>query len=119
MGPFDWLVDGLLMKAEWRSASVECGEQCVTLAGVAVMPELCADNWGSLLMCLGQVWICFNELLHMFFFTTNSIILELFSGNSTLWISAQLWTRDRPSIPIPCGMHWDRVFSSELQSQRN
>ena len=45
MGLFNWLVDDLLMKAGWRSASMECGGQCVTLAGVAVMPELCADNW--------------------------------------------------------------------------
>ena len=47
MGPFDWLMDDPLMKAEWRSASMECGEQCVTLVGVAVMPKLCADNWGT------------------------------------------------------------------------
>ena len=57
MGPFGWLVGGPLMKAEWRSASMECGEQCVTLVGVAVMPESCADNWGSLWVCLAQVWI--------------------------------------------------------------
>ena len=44
MDPFGWLVDSLLMKAEWRSASMECGEQCVTLVGIVVMPELCADN---------------------------------------------------------------------------
>ena len=55
MGPFGWLVDGPLMKAEWRSASMECGGQCVTLVGVAVMPESCADNWGSLWVCLAQV----------------------------------------------------------------
>ena len=35
------------MKEGWRSASMECGEQCVTLVGVAMMPELCADNWGT------------------------------------------------------------------------
>ena len=45
---FDLLVDDPLMKAEWRSASMECGGQCVTLVGIAMMPELCADNWGSL-----------------------------------------------------------------------
>ena len=45
MEPFVWLVDDLLMKAEWRSASMEYGGQYVTLAGAAVMPELCADNW--------------------------------------------------------------------------
>ena len=45
MGPFVWFMDGPLMKAEWRSASMECGGQCVTLVGVAMMQELCADNW--------------------------------------------------------------------------
>ena len=45
MGPFDWLMGDLLMKAEWRSASMECGGQCATLVGVVVMPELYADNW--------------------------------------------------------------------------
>ena len=27
MGPFVWLVGNTIMKAEWRSASVECGGQ--------------------------------------------------------------------------------------------
>ena len=45
MGLFNWLVDDLLMKAEWRSASMECGGQYVTLAGMTMMPELCADDW--------------------------------------------------------------------------
>ena len=51
MGTFDWLVDDPLMKAEWRSASMECGEQCVMATGIVMMQQLCADNWGS----LGQV----------------------------------------------------------------
>ena len=42
---------------------------------------------------------------------------ELFSDISTLWLSAQLWTRDWPSIPIWCGVYRDRVFITELQSQ--
>ena len=44
------------MKAEWRSTSMECGGQFVMVDGVAVMPESCADNWGSHWICLGQVW---------------------------------------------------------------
>ena len=42
------------MLAEWRSASMECGEQCVTVGGfiiisrIATLPELCAGNWGML-----------------------------------------------------------------------
>ena len=36
------------MLAEWRSASMECGEQCVVIGGITMMPELCADNWGTM-----------------------------------------------------------------------
>ena len=36
------------MLADWRSASMECGEQCVVMAGITMMPELRADNWGTL-----------------------------------------------------------------------
>ena len=25
---------------------MECGEQCVMMAGITMMPELYADNWG-------------------------------------------------------------------------
>ena len=26
---------------------MECGEQCVIMAGITMIPELCADNWGT------------------------------------------------------------------------
>ena len=42
------------MQAEWRSASMECGEQYVMIVGITAMPESCADNWD----CLDQVLIC-------------------------------------------------------------
>ena len=36
------------MQAEWRSASMECGEQFVAvITGITMMPELCAENWGT------------------------------------------------------------------------
>ena len=44
MALFSWLVESPLMKAEWRSASMECGGQCVVIAGGPVMPEWSADN---------------------------------------------------------------------------
>ena len=50
MKHFVWLMDQLRVQAEWRSASMECGEQCVTIvvvAGITMMPELCADNWDT------------------------------------------------------------------------
>ena len=55
MGAFGWLVDGPLMKAEWRSASTECGGQCVIMDGIPMRPELCADSWDFLSIYLGQV----------------------------------------------------------------
>ena len=66
MGCFSWLVDSPLMKAGWRSASMECGEQCVTLAGVAMMPELCADNWGTVSAQVGLSWEQDNHYYCMF-----------------------------------------------------
>ena len=48
MGPFSWSVGSPLMKAEWRSVSMECGGQCVMVDGTAVMQQLCADNWVTL-----------------------------------------------------------------------
>ena len=27
---------------------MECGEQCVVVTGITVMPELCVDNWGTM-----------------------------------------------------------------------
>ena len=27
---------------------MDCGEQCVTMAGITMMPEWCADNWGTM-----------------------------------------------------------------------
>ena len=47
MKHFVWLMDLLKVLAGWRSVSMECGEQCVTMAGIVMMPELCADNWGT------------------------------------------------------------------------
>ena len=44
MALFNLLEDGHLMKAEWRSASMECGGQCVVIAGGPVMPEWSADS---------------------------------------------------------------------------
>ena len=43
MAPFD-LVGSPLLKAEWRSVSMECGERCAMMAGTPEMPELCADS---------------------------------------------------------------------------
>ena len=58
MAPFDWLVDSPLMKAEWRSASMECGDLCVVIAGDPVMPGLCADSWGYLTQVLYTKYYC-------------------------------------------------------------
>ena len=55
------------MLVEWRFVFMECGEQCVRIiTGITMMPELCADNWGTMLtqvevsqfipMLLGNLW---------------------------------------------------------------
>ena len=60
MEEFVWLMDQLRVQAEWRSVSMECGGQCVIQAGMTVMPELCADNWGTVStqeevgLCIGK-----------------------------------------------------------------
>ena len=33
------------MLAGLRSALMECGEQCAIMAGITMMPQLCADSW--------------------------------------------------------------------------
>ena len=48
MGCFGWLAGSPLMKAEWRSVPMECGEQCVMITGITMMQQLCADSWGFL-----------------------------------------------------------------------
>ena len=47
MEQFVWLMVLWQVLAEWRSVSMECGEQCVTITGITMMPESCADNWGT------------------------------------------------------------------------
>ena len=47
MEQFVWLMDLWRVQAGWRSVSMECGEQCVTIAGITMMPESFADNWGT------------------------------------------------------------------------
>ena len=54
MEHFVWLMDQWRVLAQWRSASMECGEQCVMIitggiiTGITMLPELCADNWGTM-----------------------------------------------------------------------
>ena len=50
MEQFVWLKDLWRVLVQWRSASMECGEQCVVsgITGITMMPELCADNWDTM-----------------------------------------------------------------------
>ena len=48
MEQFVWLMDLCKVLAGWRSASMECGEQCVmNMDGILVLLELCVDSWGT------------------------------------------------------------------------
>ena len=33
---------------------MECGEECVMVAGVTIMRDLCADNWDMMLTQVGK-----------------------------------------------------------------
>ena len=49
MEQFVWLVGQWRMLAEWRSASMECGEEFVVITGtIVIIPWLCAGNWGTM-----------------------------------------------------------------------
>ena len=53
MEHFVWLMDQLKVQAGWRSASMKCGEEFVVVIGMVsmtIIPELCADSWGTMLM---------------------------------------------------------------------
>jgi hypothetical protein len=43
-----WLVALMILKVVLRSATMQCGEQCVMICGVPLMPVLFADNWDTL-----------------------------------------------------------------------
>ena len=49
MEHFVWLVGLWRVLAEWRSASMDCGEQCVIMTGIVMMLESYVDNWGTVL----------------------------------------------------------------------
>ena len=42
---FDWQMDSQTPVEGWRCASLECGEQCVTIAGMTLMPLLFVNSW--------------------------------------------------------------------------
>ena len=48
MEQFVWSMDLWRVLAGWRSASMECGEECVVLTcWMVIIPELCVDSWGT------------------------------------------------------------------------
>ena len=55
MEQFVWLMELLRVLAEWSSASMEFGEQCVVMNGITMMPESCADNWGTVRIEVSQL----------------------------------------------------------------
>ena len=64
---FNLLVGSQPMKAEWRSASMECGGQCVMIA--LEVPKLCADSWDY----LTQVSYCGFRIIDSSVYIANSI----------------------------------------------
>ena len=48
MEQFVWSMDLWRVLAGWRSASMDCGEECVVLTcWIVIIPELCVDSWGT------------------------------------------------------------------------
>ena len=49
MKQFVWLMDLWRVLGEWRSASMDCGEECVVIitCWMVIFPELCVDSWGT------------------------------------------------------------------------
>ena len=41
---------------------MECGEQCVIETGITMMPELCADNWGTVSTQVQVSWFGKSDL---------------------------------------------------------
>lgn len=44
---FAWWMEGISMRAEWRSASTTSGAQCAMTYGAQQIPMLCADSWAT------------------------------------------------------------------------
>ena len=44
----DWLAAIVTLKVVLRSATMQCGAQCVMICGVPLMLTLLADNWDTL-----------------------------------------------------------------------
>ena len=58
---------------------MDFGEQCVMITGITMMQQLCADNWGSLWVCLAQVlkttyFLNLHSLSCYFFFLVTSAL---------------------------------------------
>ena len=62
-----YLVDLWRVLVGWRSASMECGEQCVMTCGITMMPKLCAGSWGTVLtqVELSMHYICIHQRCRM------------------------------------------------------
>ena len=42
----------IMQVVEWKSVWMVYGVQCVVMAGTAMMPPQCADNWDTITVCI-------------------------------------------------------------------
>ena len=92
----DWLVALLTLKVVSKSATMQCGEQYVTICGVPLMLTLLADNWDT----LQQVILTVLRLKHSNY--DNSVY------RSHCILLCPVWPGHRPHPTRQCGLPWKR-----------
>ena len=72
------------MKAEWRSASMECGGQCAMIA--LEVPKLCADSWDY----LTQASYCGFRIIESSVYIASSMLCKVIFGTTSLFTQVLL-----------------------------
>ena len=62
---YDWLVEQMILKAEWKYVSTEHGEQCVMRAGMLWMATSSANSWDFNLQVLHSQFASSCIICHM------------------------------------------------------
>ena len=63
---FNWLVKKVSGKDKWRCATMECGEQCVLMAGVILLLVLSVINWDTqTLVSYVYMMLCYVLILSL------------------------------------------------------
>ena len=66
----DLLMASIHGKDVWKCSYQEVGVQCVMMAGIAMMLQLCVDNWDSQLIV--------NDMYHMIAYTCGHYLIGIY-----------------------------------------